>query len=66
MAASQSELAGDLAAGLAVRASASLETVQEALRALVARYRADEVLTAVQAHSGARGAVPRDACLGAA
>src|SRR5580658_6250938 len=61
MAASQSGLAGGLAAGLAVRASASLETVQEALGALVARYRADEVLTAVK-HIPAReaefGAMP--------
>ena len=55
MAASQSGLAGGLAAGLAVRASASLETVQEALGALVARYRADEVLTAVR-HIPAREA----------
>jgi DEAD/DEAH box helicase domain-containing protein len=44
MAASQRGLAG----GLAVRASTTLETVQEALGALVARYRADEVLTAVR------------------
>jgi DEAD/DEAH box helicase domain-containing protein len=41
-------LAGESAGGLAVRASTTLETVQEALGALVARYRTDEVLTAVQ------------------
>ncbi len=51
MAASQHGLAG----GLAVRASTTLETVQEALGALVARYRADEVLTAVR-HIPAREA----------
>ncbi len=51
MAASQHSLAG----GLAVRASTTLETVQEALGALVARYRADEVLTAVR-HIPAREA----------
>src|SRR5271167_4206231 len=39
---------GGLAGGLAVRASTTLETVQAALGALVARYRADEVLTAVR------------------
>jgi DEAD/DEAH box helicase domain-containing protein len=55
MAASQHGLAGGLAAGLAVRASTTLETVQEALGALVARYRADEVLTAVR-HIPAREA----------
>jgi DEAD/DEAH box helicase domain-containing protein len=47
MAASQQGLGG-LAGGLAVRARTTLETVQEALGALVARYRADEVLTAVR------------------
>jgi DEAD/DEAH box helicase domain-containing protein len=51
MAASQHGLAG----GLAVRARTTLETVQEALGALVARYRADEVLTAVR-HIPAREA----------
>ncbi len=55
MAASQSGLAGGLPSGLAVRASTTLETVQEALGALVARYRADEVLTAVR-HIPAREA----------
>jgi DEAD/DEAH box helicase domain-containing protein len=55
MAASQSGLAGGLPSGLAVRASPTLETVQEALGALVARYRADEVLTAVR-HIPAREA----------
>jgi DEAD/DEAH box helicase domain-containing protein len=54
MAASQSRLGG-LAGGLAVRARTTLETVQEALGALVARYRADEVLTAVR-HIPAREA----------
>ncbi|MFZ3216268.1 MAG: DEAD/DEAH box helicase [Candidatus Acidiferrales bacterium] len=44
-----------LANGLAVRPSTTLETVQEALGALVARYRADEVLTAVR-HLPAREA----------
>jgi DEAD/DEAH box helicase domain-containing protein len=52
MAASQHGLAGG---GLAVRASTTLETVQEALGALVARYRTDEVLTAVR-HIPAREA----------
>ncbi|HEY4949546.1 MAG TPA: DEAD/DEAH box helicase [Candidatus Acidoferrales bacterium] len=55
MAASQNGLAGGLTRGLAVRASTTLETVQEALGALVARYRADEVLTAVR-HIPAREA----------
>jgi DEAD/DEAH box helicase domain-containing protein len=41
--------------GLAVRTSTKLDTVQEALSALVARYRTDEVLTAVR-HIPARGA----------
>jgi DEAD/DEAH box helicase domain-containing protein len=55
MAASGRGLAGGLAGGLAVRASTTLETVQEALGALVARYRGDEVLTAVR-HIPAREA----------
>jgi len=55
MAASGRGLEGGLAGGLAVRASTTLETVQEALGALVARYRADEVLTAVR-HIPAREA----------
>jgi len=55
MAASGRGLAGGLAGGLAVRASSTLETVQEALGALVARYRAEEVLTAVR-HIPAREA----------
>jgi DEAD/DEAH box helicase domain-containing protein len=55
MAASGRGLAGELAGGLAVRASSTLETVQEALGALVARYRAEEVLTAVR-HIPAREA----------
>jgi DEAD/DEAH box helicase domain-containing protein len=55
MAASQQGLAGGLTRGLAVRASTTLETVQAALGALVARYRADEVLTAVR-HIPAREA----------
>jgi DEAD/DEAH box helicase domain-containing protein len=55
MAASQHGLAGGLTRGLAVRASTTLETVQEALGALVARYRTDEVLTAVR-HIPAREA----------
>lgn len=54
MAASQQGLGG-MAGGLAVRARTTLETVQEALGALVARYRADEVLTAVR-HIPAREA----------
>jgi DEAD/DEAH box helicase domain-containing protein len=54
MAASQLGLGG-LAGGLAVRARTTLETVQEALGALVARYRAEEVLTAVR-HIPAREA----------
>src|SRR3984957_3825543 len=41
--------------GLAVRPSATLDTVQDALVALTARYRADEVLTAVK-HFPAREA----------
>ena len=55
MAASQHGLAGGLTRGLTVRASTTLETVQEALGALVARYRTDEVLTAVR-HIPAREA----------
>ena len=59
MAASGRELAGGsagaLAGGLAVRSSTTLETVQAALGALVARYRAEEVLTAVR-HIPAREA----------
>src|ERR1700683_744626 len=55
MAASQHGLAGGSPGSLAVRASTTLETVQEALGALVARYRADEVLTAVR-HFPAREA----------
>jgi DEAD/DEAH box helicase domain-containing protein len=55
MAASQHGLAGGLTRGLAVRASTTLETVQEALGALVARFRTDEVLTAVR-HIPAREA----------
>jgi DEAD/DEAH box helicase domain-containing protein len=51
MAASQPGMAGSLA----VRASTTLETVQEALGTLVARYRAEEVLTAVR-HIPARQA----------
>ncbi|MGB0036016.1 MAG: DEAD/DEAH box helicase, partial [Candidatus Acidiferrales bacterium] len=41
--------------GLAIRARTTLDTVQEALGALVARYRADEVLTSVK-HIPAREA----------
>jgi DEAD/DEAH box helicase domain-containing protein len=55
MAGSQHGLAGGLTRGLAVRASTTLETVQEALGALVARFRTDEVLTAVR-HIPAREA----------
>ena len=44
--------------GLAVRPSTTLDTVQDALVALTARYRADEVLTAVK-HFPARDAVYR-------
>jgi DEAD/DEAH box helicase domain-containing protein len=55
MAASGRGLAGGSVGSLAVRASTTLETVQEALGALVARYRADEVLTAVR-HIPAREA----------
>jgi DEAD/DEAH box helicase domain-containing protein len=55
MAASQHGLAGGQTRGLAARASTTLETVQEALGALVARYRTDEVLTAVR-HIPAREA----------
>jgi DEAD/DEAH box helicase domain-containing protein len=44
--------------GLAVRPSTTLDTVQDALVALTARYRADEVLTAVK-HFPAREAVYR-------
>jgi DEAD/DEAH box helicase domain-containing protein len=54
MAASQQGLGG-FAGGLAVRPRTTLATVQEALGALVARYRADEVLTAVR-HIPAREA----------
>jgi hypothetical protein len=42
--------------GLAVRPSTTLDTVQDALVALTARYRAEEVLTAVK-HFAARDAV---------
>jgi DEAD/DEAH box helicase domain-containing protein len=55
MAASGRGLVGGSAGGLALRASTTLETVQEALGALVARYRAEEVLTAVR-HIPAREA----------
>jgi DEAD/DEAH box helicase domain-containing protein len=55
MAASRRGLVGGSAGGLALRASTTLETVQEALGALVARYRAEEVLTAVR-HIPAREA----------
>src|SRR5580692_554146 len=55
MAAPGPRLAGNLAGGLAVRPRTTLETVQEALGALVARYRTDEVLTAVR-HIPAREA----------
>src|SRR6202167_1645003 len=55
MAASGRGLAGGLAGGLAVRASTTLEAVPEALGGLVARYRAEEVLTAVR-HIPAREA----------
>src|SRR5277367_3479578 len=55
MAASQHGLAGGSIGGLAVRTGTTLETVQEALGALVARYRTDEVLTAVR-HIPAREA----------
>ena len=55
MAASGQGLAGGPAAGLVVRSRTTLETVQEALVALVARYRTDEVLTAVR-HIPAREA----------
>ncbi|MGA7842567.1 MAG: DEAD/DEAH box helicase [Candidatus Acidiferrales bacterium] len=55
MAASGRGLEGGMAGGLAVRVRTTLETVQEALGALVARYRADEVLTAVR-HIPAREA----------
>ena len=58
MAASRSGLASSLASGLAVRSSPTLDTVQDALVALTARYRADEVLTAVK-HFPAREAVYR-------
>src|ERR1700734_3491923 len=58
MAASRSGLASSLASGLAVRPSTTLNTVQDALVALTARYRADEVLTAVK-HFPAREAVYR-------
>ncbi|MGC1766826.1 MAG: DEAD/DEAH box helicase, partial [Candidatus Acidiferrales bacterium] len=51
MAASQPGIAGNLA----VRGSTALETVQQALDALVARYRSEEVLTAVK-HVPAREA----------
>src|ERR1700678_1805531 len=55
MAASEPRLAGSLAGELAVRPRTTLETVREALGALVARYRTDEVLTAVR-HIPAREA----------
>jgi DEAD/DEAH box helicase domain-containing protein len=55
MAASQHGLAGGSTEGLAVRARSTLETVQEALGALVGRFRTDEVLTAVR-HIPARDA----------
>src|ERR1700684_1156411 len=55
MVASGRSLAGGPAGGLAVRARTTLQTVQEALGVLVARYRADEVLTAVR-HIPAREA----------
>jgi DEAD/DEAH box helicase domain-containing protein len=55
MAASQQGLTGGSTGGLAVRARTTLETVQEALGALVARNRTDEVLTAVR-HIPAREA----------
>src|ERR1700678_4219464 len=58
MAASRSGLASSLASGLAVRPSTTLDTLQDALVALTARYRADEVLTAVK-HFPAREAVYR-------
>src|SRR3984957_2979843 len=58
MPASRSGLASSLASGLAVRPSTTLNTVQDALVALTARYRADEVLTAVK-HFPAREAVYR-------
>ncbi len=51
MAASQQQAAGHLA----VRSSTALETVQEALGALVGRYRSEELLTAVK-HIPAREA----------
>jgi DEAD/DEAH box helicase domain-containing protein len=62
MAASRTELSGSglsASSGLAVRGSATLDTVQDALVALTARYRADEVLTAVK-HFPAREAQYRD------
>src|SRR6202161_1067038 len=55
MVASGRSLAGGPAGGLAVRARTTLQTVQESLGALVARYRTDEVLTAVR-HIPAREA----------
>src|SRR6202050_4782751 len=58
MVASGRSLAGGPAGGLAVRARTTLQTVQEALGVLVARYRADEVLTAVR-HIPAREAPVR-------
>jgi DEAD/DEAH box helicase domain-containing protein len=51
--------AGLSSSGLAVRGSTTLDTVQDALVALTARYRADEVLTAVK-HFPAREAQYRD------
>jgi DEAD/DEAH box helicase domain-containing protein len=51
VAASQQGIAGHLA----VRGSTALETVQQVLDALVARYRSEEVLTAVR-HIPAREA----------
>src|ERR1700678_1369934 len=52
------KMAASSETGLAVRGSATLDTVQDALVALTARYRADEVLTAVK-HFPAREAVYR-------
>ena len=58
MAASRTGLASGLDSQLAVRPGTTLDTVQDALVALTARYRADEVLTAVK-HFPAREAVYR-------
>ena len=54
----RSKMAAASKTGLAVRSSTTLNTVQDALVALTARYRADEVLTAVK-HFPAREAVYR-------